>query len=96
MASNNCSSSQPQQKSNNDDVYEGKKLAVDECIKQLNEFTNSLNEVCHRANSLALSMQSLENVISPEVIGSSMHFRAPKNIFDSTGHLCEIVHTMRK
>lgn len=83
-----------QQKSSGNNVYESTKLAINECIKQLNEFTNSLNEACNRANLLAHSLQSLENVATPEVIGSSMHHKAPKNIFDSSEHLCEVSHTL--
>ena len=85
---------QQQQKSSGNNVYESTKLAINECIKQLNEFTNSLNEVCNRANLLAHSLQSLENVATPEVIGSSMYLKAPKNIFDSAEHLCEVSHTL--
>lgn len=94
MATNNTSSSTTQQQQQKSNVYETTKFAINECIKQLNEFTNSLNEVCNRANLVALSLQSLENVVSPEVIGSSVHFKAQKNIFDSTGHLCEVSHTL--
>lgn len=75
-------------------VYENTKDAINECIKQLNEFTSALNEVCNRANSVALALQSLECFVTPEVIGSSLHFKEPKKIFDSTGHLCEVSHTL--
>lgn len=106
ISSNNSSSStampthapqeskQEEQKSSGNNVYESTKLAINECIKQLNEFTNSLNETCNRANLLAHSLQSLENVATPEVVGSSMHLKAPKNIFDSAEHLCEVSHTL--
>lgn len=96
MASNssNNSTHAPQQQSSHSGTYEGTKHAINECIKQLNEFTNSVNEVCNRANLFVHSLQALENVASPEVIGSSMNLKSPKKIFDSTGHLCEIFHTL--
>lgn len=87
---------QQQQKSSGNNVYESTKLAINECIKQLNEFTNSLNEVCNRANLLAQSLQSLENVATPEVIGSSTYLKAPKNIFDCSAHLCEVSHSLQE
>jgi hypothetical protein len=83
-----------QQKLSADCPHEIKRLAINNCIKRLNEFTNSLNEMCRRTNSLACSLQSLENVAEPEVIGKSLFLRVPKKIFDAAEHLKEVTQTL--
>lgn len=75
-------------------VHQAKKRVMRESIKKLNELTESLNEVCKCANQFALSLQSLEDIAMPEVIGNKMYLKVPKKkIFDNTGHLMETLTT---
>lgn len=85
---------QQKQQLNEANTYENKKHIISESIKHFNELTNSINEVCRNANRFASSLQSLEDVAMPEVIGSSTYLKVPKKkIFDSTEHLIETLDT---
>lgn len=77
--------------------YETTKHTINESIKHFNEFTNSINEVCKHATLFARSLQSLEEVAMPEVIGSSTYLKvSKKKIFDPTEHLVETLETLAK
>lgn len=78
-------------------TYENTKHAIDESIKHFNEFTNSINDVCKYANRFASSLQSLEDVAMPQVLGSSTYLKVQKKkIFDRSEHLIETLDTLAK
>lgn len=51
------------------EIYETTKNAIDECLKQFNGLTNSLNEVCNQASLLGRSLTALEDMTFPENVG---------------------------
>jgi hypothetical protein len=77
--------------------YQSTKLAISECLKQFNDFTNCMNEVCNQANLLGRSLQSLEELAMPELIGrDQVTMKSQPNIFKKSTHLADSLDTFSK
>ncbi|CRK86659.1 CLUMA_CG000495, isoform A [Clunio marinus] len=70
--------------------------AVETCLKQFDEFTNSLNEVCNQASLLSRSLKSLEEFVMPEIIGRENVEKMPSSNFKSSEHLMDSLVTFSK
>lgn len=76
--------------------YENTKFAINECLKQFSEFTNAINEVCNQASVFGRSLQSLEEMSAPEIIGSQQVQLIPLNKFKNTPLLLDSLDTFCK
>ncbi|CAO1434245.1 unnamed protein product [Diamesa hyperborea] len=58
---------------NQKNSYETKKAAVKECLRLFNEYVEALNELNSSASRFARCLQSLDDIVQPEVIGSHLN-----------------------
>lgn len=79
------------------DIYENTKFSINECLKQFNEFTNCLNEVCNQASLLGRSLQSLDDIVIPEVIGATQTKLLNRSKrFESSAYLMDALDAFSK
>lgn len=78
------------------DVYDNKKFAINECLKQFNDLTNALNEVCNQANMFGRCLQSLEELTMPEIVGQKRVKKIYSAKFNRSAHLVDSLDTFSK
>lgn len=76
--------------------YESTKSAINESLKQFTDFTNAINEVCNQANVFGRSLQSLEDMSVPEIIGSDQVQKVPSHRMKNNGLLQDSLDTFSK
>lgn len=76
--------------------YENTKSAINESLKQFTDFTNAINEVCNQANVFGRSLQTLEEMCVPEIIGSEQVQKIPSNRMKNSGLLLDSLDTFSK
>ena len=76
--------------------YENTNFAIKECLKQFSDFTNAINEVCNLANVFGRSLQSLEQMSAPEIIGGRQIQKMQLNKFKNTPLLLDSLDTFCK
>lgn len=79
------------------DIYETTKISINECLKQFCDFTNCINEVCNQASLIVRSLQSLEKVVIPEVVGTHQPPELnPSTKFHNSAYLMDSLDTFSK
>lgn len=78
------------------DAFEAKKSAINECLKQFNDFCAALNELCNRASLFAQSMESLGEMAMPESIGVTLRPKIKVKKFKCDAHLLDSLNTVSK
>lgn len=78
------------------DIYESTKFTINESLNQFNDFANSINEVCNQASLIARSLQSLGDMVIPELIGMEQVKKAPPRKFKNSAHLMDSLDTFSK
>lgn len=86
----------PNNKSSKFQSYESTKSAIHESLKQFTDFTNAINEVCNQANVFGRSLQVLEDMSVPEIIGSDQIPKVPSNRMKNSGLLLDSLDTFSK
>lgn len=82
--------------SNKTNIYANTKAAISLALKQFHDFTNALNEVCNQASVLGRSLQSLNELSNPEIIGGEQLQKEPTRRFKSGAHLMDSLDTFAK
>lgn len=78
------------------EFYETTKSAIDDCLKQFNGLTNSLNEVSNQASLLGRSLQVLEDMTAPYNIGDEQVKKNPTRKFKYSAPLNDALDTFSK
>lgn len=76
--------------------YDNTKFAITECLKQFSEFTNAINEVCNHASVFGRTLQSLEEMTVPEIIGNQQVQKIPSSKIKSSALLLDSLDTFSK
>lgn len=86
----------PKRKDSKTEIYENTKAAINDCLKQFNSLTNSLNDVCNQASLLGKSLQSLEEFTIPEIVGDEQVKKVPSRKFKYSAPLTDALDTFSK
>lgn len=78
------------------DIYDNTKFAINECLKQFNDFTNCINEVCNQASLFGRSLQSLEDIALPEIVGAQQLKLTQSRQFKNSAYLMDSLDTFSK
>lgn len=78
------------------DIFADKTDLINECLNQFNEFTFTINEVCNHATNFGRTLQALENITVPEVIGGDQVNKAPSKRIKNSAHLTDSLDTFAK
>lgn len=82
------------------DIYAETTNAINESLKQFNDFTAAINEVCKQASIFGRSLQSLEDITVPEVVGgeqAQIQLKKPSSQkFTNSAHLSDSLVTFSK
>ena len=83
-----------------EDVYENTTSSITTINQQFHDFAAAINEVCNQASLFGRSLQSLEDLTIPEIIGSGQVNFKPKKLsthkFTSSEHLSDSFVTFAK
>jgi hypothetical protein len=77
-------------------IFSNTTNSINECLKQFNDFTFAINEVCNQASMFGRSLQSLEDLTIPEIIGGEQAKKTPSKKFKSGAHLTDSLDTFSK
>lgn len=72
-----------------------KKLAINDCLKQFRDVSDAFNEVCKLTALFGRSLQSVEDLVVPDVIGSGLLSIPPKK-YNAGDHLANSLDTINK
>lgn len=75
------------------DIYQNTKLAIDESLKQFSDFSKLIEEVCNQARLIGRSLQSLEDVVVPEIIGQKQVRKVSSRKFKNNALLMDSLDT---
>lgn len=78
------------------DIYESRKLVIDESLKHFSELTQALDEVCNQASLVGRSLHALEDLVIPEIIGKDQIKKVPSQKFKTSAHLMDTLDTFSK
>jgi hypothetical protein len=81
---------------NKTNIFASKKLAINDCLLQFNDLSNAIIEVCNVATHFGRSLQSLEELAMPEIIGSEQVKQAQSKKFNRSAHLMDSLDTFNK
>lgn len=77
------------------DMFAKTTSSINECLSQFNDFTFAINEVCNQASMFGRSLQVLEDMTVPEIIGEQQKIMHPKK-FKNSSHLTDSLDTFTK
>lgn len=89
----------PKNSSNSQNKFEELTSSINEALKQFSDFTSAINEVCNQASSFGRSLQTLESLTMPEIIGgehSNVQRKTQVQKFTSAAHLSDTLVTFSK
>lgn len=78
------------------DIFANTTNSINECLKQFNDFTYAINEVCNQASMFGRSLQSLEEMKNPEIIGGAQTNMIPSTRMNGSAHLTDSLDTFAK
>lgn len=76
--------------------YDNTDSAINDCLKQFNDLTTALNDVCNLANNLGRSLEALEYMTIPEIIAGEQVKKTPTPKFKHGAALSDSLDTFSK
>lgn len=73
-----------------------KKLAINDCLKQFRDVSDAFNELCKLTALFGRSLQSVEDLVMPDIIGSGPVLSIPPKKYSAGDHLTNSLDTINK